>query len=280
MANIMRRFSISEISAVDRPAQAHAKVVLMKRASDQEFNEYLADELAAEVVKANAANAEETAMTEEIKKAVDAATVEIKKELDEAKAELAKKDSDLEAVAGDTKKPVFPKKKPAKNPDPDAADEAGEMMASKAFELPEEIKKAIDENASLRKRLESLEEEKEIVSFGKRAVSLGLSEPNGETLRKAYRGDAAAIKSLETLIKSLTAQIDASKLFGEIGSAQTGAGVTAKAEIDAKAAALREVEKGLSPAQAFVKVYTDPANAELKKAYDIEEYNSKRAIRG
>ena len=60
MANIMRRFSISEISAVDRPAQAHAKVVLMKRASDQEFNEYLADELAAEVVKANAANAEHT----------------------------------------------------------------------------------------------------------------------------------------------------------------------------------------------------------------------------
>jgi hypothetical protein len=35
---IMRRFSISEISGVDRPAQAHARVAIMKRADDDEVS--------------------------------------------------------------------------------------------------------------------------------------------------------------------------------------------------------------------------------------------------
>lgn len=42
--NIMREFTISELSAVDRPAQAHARVALMKRADDDEsFGEGLAE---------------------------------------------------------------------------------------------------------------------------------------------------------------------------------------------------------------------------------------------
>ena len=191
--------------------------------------------------------------------------------------QVAKKDSDQENADGDTKKPAFPKKKPAKNPDKtDDKDEGVE----KAFDLPPEIKKALDENADLKKRLSTLEDEREGTAFGKRAVSLGLPETHGDVLRKAYKGDADAIVKLEAIIKGLTAQVESSKLFGEIGSVGKGAPNTAKAEIEQKASAYREgqiaIGKSLSPQQAFTKVYLDPANADLKKRYDAEEAATKR----
>ena len=190
---------------------------------------------------------------------------------------LEKKDSDQEEADGDTKKPAFPKKKPAKDPDKDQPPGEG---VDKALEFPPEIKKALDENADLKKRLSTLEDEREAIAFGKRAEGLGLPESHGAVLRKAYKGDAEAIGKLEAIIKGLTAQVETSKLFDEIGSVGKGAPNTAKAEIEQKAAAYREgqlaIGKSVSAAQAFTKVYLDPANADLKKRYDAEEFTAKR----
>ena len=117
--------------------------------------------------------------------------------------------------------------------------------------------------------IKGLTEERDIVAFGKRAISLGLDEKRGETLRKAYQGDVKAIADLETLIKSLTAQIDVTKVFGEFGAAGTGVPASAKAEMDTLVAEVAKRD-GITTAKAFTKVYTDRAHADLKARYDAE----------
>ena len=199
---------------------------------------------------------------------------------DLSKVKEAEYDTEEERADGDTKKPPFPKKKPGKNPDPQEADE-GKEKAEKALVLPDEIQKRLDAAEAMEKRLATLEDEREGVAFGKRAVGLGLSEAHGVVLRKAYKGEPEGIAKLEEIIKGLTAQVETGKLFDEIGKAGAGSANTAKAEIDLKASAYREgqaaIGKSISPAQAFTKVYTDPANLELKKRYDAEEAAAKRA---
>ena len=121
-----------------------------------------------------------------------------------------------------------------------------------------------------------MQEEREVAKFEKRAVAIGLPEVAGETLRKAYAGDATAIAKLEQTIKGLTAQVEQGALFKEFGS--TGAkAATAKAEVLAKADELRKANPKMSEASAFTKVYTDPTNAELKKRYDAEEWATRRS---
>jgi hypothetical protein len=39
--NIMREFTITELSAVDRPAQEHARAVIMKRAGEQQEHDHM-----------------------------------------------------------------------------------------------------------------------------------------------------------------------------------------------------------------------------------------------
>ena len=94
--------------------------------------------------------------------------------------DVNKKDSPQENQDGDTEKPPFPKKKPAKNPDKtDDKDEGTEKA------LSPEIAKALAENEDLKKRLATLEDERETIAFGKRAESIGLPESHGAVLRKA-----------------------------------------------------------------------------------------------
>jgi hypothetical protein len=349
---IMREFRISEISGVDRPAQAHAKTVIMKRsfsASDRKadaksgvamsdgsfpianagdlanaiklaghakdptkarahikrraqalgLESKLSAEKAAEFAEGVAtvletdpdllagmspdelttaisadlgdAQSKETTMPttiEELTKAL--AESEAARVAAEEALALAKKDSEQEEQDGDTKKPAFPKKKPGKNPDPQADDDD----AKKALDaLPESVKKALAENDDMKKRLATLENEREEIAFGKRATALGLHETHGAVLRKAYTNDAEAIAKLEGIIKGLSAQVEKGALFSELG--KTGEGhATAKNELDAKVEAYRAgqiaVGKKLSKEQAFVSVYTDPSNADLKKRFDIE----------
>jgi hypothetical protein len=150
----------------------------------------------------------------------------------------------------------------AENPDP-------HQSASPA------IKKALADAAVMKAEFAKMQEEREVAKFEKRAVTIGLPEVAGETLRKAYAGDATAIAKLEQTIKGLTAQVETSKLFAEFGKAGDKA-ATATDEVALKVAELRKANPKMSEASAFTKVYTDPANAELKKRYDAEEWSGRR----
>lgn len=247
---IMRAFKMNEISAVDRPAQAHAKVVIMKRQEDSEMDL--------------------TMNKEDIQGAVDAAVVEIRKEFE---AKLMESSEKLAAAEAELAKA---KANPGdgKDGEPDGDD-------TKKFELPEEIQKALDEAKADKIILKQLVEEREIATYAKRAVSIGLEEPHGEIMRKAYTGDKDAIAKLEALMKGLAEQVTTGKIFAEFGSNRTGAGATAADDMNAAAAAYRETQikigKKCSIEQAFTHVYTDPGFAELKKRYDAEDMKKRHA---
>lgn len=114
--------------------------------------------------------------------------------------------------------------------------------------------------------------------------SLGLPPSHAEVYLKAQGGDADALaKHEEELGKVLKAAHEQARsgvefggLFTEIGKSGSGS-PTAYDELVAKAQALQsEVSKQagakpLSPAQAFAKVYDDPANRELVKRHKDEE---------
>ncbi len=152
-----------------------------------------------------------------------------------------------------------------------------------AKRLPDAVQKRLDEAEADRKILKALQEKDEIATFAKRATDIGLAATAGEILRKAYRGDADGIKKLEELIKGITAQVDTSKLFGEFGSSH-GVDVTGKAwdRLQKLAGEYRDsqikIGKKCSIDQAFVKVYTDPANKSLKEEHDRDEVNKRARV--
>ena len=262
---IMRAFRLHEISAVDRPAQAHAKAAIMKRevpAEDQLTTESKMDK---EVLKA-------LGLPEEADAAAVVAAIAKKNE------DIAKQAADLEiAKAGMTEDE-------AKLHDGLADDEAKKAFRAlsredrakeiaKANEPAAEVKKAQAEVADLRKRLAAMEDERELGSFRKQAVELGLPEEDGAKLQKAYRGDKAAVDHLIGIIKAQGKQVAEGGLFKEFGSTR-GDAVGAKAydELKALAAEVQKANPSLTSAQAFEKVYTDRANAKL-----IEREVSERA---
>lgn len=132
--------------------------------------------------------------------------------------------------------------------------------------LPEHVRKSFSEMEELRKVNADFRAKEEAVTFAKRAVDCGLPEQAGETLRKAYRGDAEEQKKLEGFIKSLVAQNATAVIFKEFGTAN-GASGDPLSELEAKAAEYRKAHPELSKEQAFAKVYTDPANIEIVKRY-------------
>lgn len=293
MKRIMRSFKLNEISAVDAPAQKHARMLIMKRAEplDKQIEERLAAELADEVLKAQkAALAKETAMTEDdIKKAVDAAVAKAADDLAKANAELAKAQAEIaelkmsdahkayakSAGLSETARAEFVAKSDA---------ERNVFIAANPIEksLPVEVQKALDVAKANEVILKQLMEDKEVAVFAKRAVGLGLEEIHGEVLRKAYSGDADAIGKLEQLLKGLSEQVRTGKVFAEFGTNKSNAGATAKDEIDAAAEEYRagqiKVGKSCSIEQAFTKVYTDPAHADLKKRYDLEQASKRSGV--
>ncbi len=154
---------------------------------------------------------------------------------------------------------------------PDERDAHMEKHPVKKAELPAEVQKALDENTKLRKRLDDLESANALISFQKRAGEIGIGEANGETLLKAYAGDKAAIDKLLDLVKASTTQAKEAGLFKEFGSAHDdGSNTSAYGQLVAKAAELRKADPKLTDAQAFAKVYADPANVELAKRERLE----------
>jgi hypothetical protein len=140
---------------------------------------------------------------------------------------------------------------------------------------PDELRKALAEADRLKKRLAELEGDKERSLFAKRAAAIGLPEAEGETLRMAYGGDRDAAANVEALLKGLLEQVRTGTIFAEFGRSGGSGSADAAAELDQKAEDYRKAQiatgRSCSQQQAFAKVYTDQANAELKKRYDAEQ---------
>lgn len=142
----------------------------------------------------------------------------------------------------------------------------GDSAADKRF--GGELKKRDDQIANLTKALSVLTGDKEKAEFGKRAVAMGLTESQGEILRKAHKGDPESLKKLEDIIKGLNEQVSTGNLFKEFGanSAADGGG-TAVDQLNVKAAEIMAKSDGkLTQQQAFVKAMEqNPELAQLEK---------------
>lgn len=137
--------------------------------------------------------------------------------------------------------------------------------------LDPEIQKRLDEAEADRKILKALQEDAEAAKFEKRAIALGLEPVHGAVIRKAYSGDAAAQVEMDKLIKGMAEQIRTGVIFKEFGTSHGADTTSAKSEMDAKVAEVMKAQPKLSKSQAFTKVYTDSANADLKKRFDDED---------
>lgn len=142
------------------------------------------------------------------------------------------------------------------------------------------VKQLAEDLAKATKQLTEVEKRDQKVVFEKRATDLGLPAGMGETIQKAYSGDAAAQAKLEKAIAALGNQQETAALFSEFGSSNvTKTGATAYQQIRAKAAELQKTAegKGQTIQQCVNKVMTDPANADLVKADKEERLGSRRA---
>lgn len=130
------------------------------------------------------------------------------------------------------------------------------------------LRKLETENDDLKKRLAALEEKDQTVAFAKRAVELGLPEAQGETLRKALAGDKPSIEKVFTMLGSATKALEEGNLLKELGTSLGGGAQSDDpiAQLTAKAEELRKSDPKLTREEAFAKVYSDPANAELARA--------------
>ncbi len=206
---------------------------------------------------------------------------EHKKFMDHPKAKMPDggKDAFIRMSAADRDKHI------EDHPLPETDDEVEKALKSgNAFRTPEGVvvsKRAVGEsvfnvlkaqNATLVAQAEELKKRRdadEERAFAKRATDAGLAEDMGTTLRKAYAGDPAAQKALENQIMALRNQADTGGVFSEIGKASHKSG-TAEGELWAKADELRKAETKLTREQAFSKVYSDKANADIVKRYRTE----------
>jgi hypothetical protein len=135
----------------------------------------------------------------------------------------------------------------------------------KRDDVPEHIRKALEENDDLKKRMVKLEDERALDAFKKQAKDIGLPDADGVTLQKAYRGDKESVDKLVSYLKAANAAAVEAGLFKEMGGSGGNTTLTAYDELMVKADELRKKEAGLTREQAFAKVYADPANAELAK---------------
>ena len=233
-----------------------------------DYQDYLDGVLPAEIVKAHrAASSGSNAQGDATMTPEEIAANELAKK---GPPKISFKD---EAEGDELKDEDSKGKKPKKNPDDKDqkyTDPKGDKADKRADDdLAKRLDDAVAKAAAQDVIIKAMQEERDIVAFGKRAVTLGLDEVHGEVLRKAYAGDKAAIVQLEALLKGLTEQVRTGKVFAEFGAVGAGVPATAAAEMDA---VVKDVAKrdGLTYAKAFDKVYTDRDHADLKKRYDAE----------
>jgi hypothetical protein len=259
--------------------------------SFQQFNNHLQGVAAAELAKAadgaaqgDAHQQEPNDMTDVEKAALEAKTKEdaalakalaeiatMKKELALAKMSAKHKDF-MDNLDGD-KKDAFAAKSP---------DERDDFMSKNPIEkaLPAAVQKMLDAAKANEVVLKALQEKDEAATFAKRATDLGLSAADGDTMRKAYAGDAVAVTKLEQLIKGLTEQVRVGKLFSEFGSRSQADAGSARARQDALAKDYQtgqiKIGKKVSIEQARAWVYeNDPS---IKKDLDDEFARRQRGV--
>jgi hypothetical protein len=132
--------------------------------------------------------------------------------------------------------------------------------------VPEYVQAILAANADMKKQLDVLNGSQELVTLQKKAVDHGLVEADAEVIQKAYRGDSASVDKLLGIIKADRIALKKGGVFTELGTTLGGNQPDdAYAALMAKAAELRKVKPDLTEAQAFEKIYADPANAELVK---------------
>lgn len=270
MPRMLKDLTITEVSSVDRGAGEGVKVLLMKRNTPSGDVEMTKEELEAAIKKA----AED---------AVKTATADISKALSETQRELKiAKMSPAHKAHYDTLKSEDAKKAFEDMKDEDKDEECAKVAkAAQADPAIAELAKSLSatqaENADLKKRLDTVDLEKAQADFKKRAADLGATaDGDGELMRKAYNGDKTAQDAWTARLTEITAalrkQADAGGLFTTFGSTQPGAANgNAYSSLMAKAEELQKSDPKLTKEQAFTKVYTDPANVDLKKRYESEE---------
>lgn len=168
----------------------------------------------------------------------------------------------------DEDKKKFAGKKP-EDCEKEADDAKKALLAKNAIDPT--IAKRLEDGETALKKVAVLEAAQELVTFGKRALALGLPESHGEVLMKVYQGDPAAIKKHEEALKGLVEQVKTGKIFNEFGDKSQQGGASAYDQLLAKAEELRKVETKLTSAQAFEKVFTDPANLALVEQHNASE---------
>jgi hypothetical protein len=132
--------------------------------------------------------------------------------------------------------------------------------------VPEYVQAILDQNAAMKKQLDALNGSQELITLQKKATDHGLTEADAEAIQKAYRGDSASVDKLLGIIKADRIALKKGGVFSEMGTTQGGDQPDdAYGALMAKAAELRKTKPDLTEAQAFEKVYADPANAELVK---------------
>lgn len=146
-------------------------------------------------------------------------------------------------------------------------EERTKLMRGAEPTQPEWVRKMQEDNADLRKQLAKLTESLGLTDFQKKATAIGLPEADGITLQKAYAGDREAVDKLVKMVQSAIQAAASGEVFKEFGSSR-GETISddPNSQLMAKAAELRKSDPKLSEAQAFEKVYSDPANVKLVQA--------------
>jgi hypothetical protein len=274
--------TIGEISLVDNPACPGANVLLAKRGKSpsstlgkkkddiHEEGSNTMTTASPEAIANLQKKLEKAALKKEsLKELLKSTTATFKAEIDELKkqlkvASLSPEDKEYRATLSKADADEFDNMS-----DDDKAKKKAKQPIDK--NLPAYVQELMAKNKTNEERLAKADEAAAIVTFGKRAVGLGLDEKSGETLRKAYTGDETAITALEQLIKGLTAQVAAGSLYKNFGS-NLGAGGEGSAEAEINTIAKELVAKGeaKSVSSAIAKIAGMPQHREIWKRYKEE----------
>ena len=143
--------------------------------------------------------------------------------------------------------------------------ECGKM--TKRDDLPEDIRKRLDDAEKMEKRLAALEAEREFETFKKRANDCGLASDAAKHLQVIAKASPESLDFVEKLAKAAQEVEKRSPLFKELGTDNGADASTASAQLVAKAHDIEASEK-----ITFAKAFTDACNRnpELYKAYCAE----------
>lgn len=277
MPRVLKDLTITEVSSVDIGAGRGVKVLLMKRdGANPGDTQMTKEELDAAIAKA-AADAAKTATADATKLFT---------------AELAKRDDQIavlkmspahkafyDGLKDDDAKKAF-SAMDDKGKDAECAKAVHKADTATLEDLAkrdEVVATVMKQNETLQKRLDAMDLKEQQTVFVKRAADLGLTaEGDGELMRKAYSGDATAQVAFEKrqseIVKGLTKQVETGVLFKNFGTQHGATGADGYGQLMAKAHELQQTAAGkdLTEAQAFTKVYENPANRETVELYKRE----------